>query len=176
MNGSDYYGAIEPAERKSWKLCYAHQNCQKCQKTLHSWKSKCGRHSFNAQRSKFALMCFLQGQTREHDITLQGDRAEFFNSVGRLNPVPICDDPEFTGTTEEIEKQVKENELYGCGICNEKCVKDGKKKPIIYGCGHTNCAECFNEWCKTKHDANEPITCPYCRQEITKAIRLFVGV
>jgi len=53
-------------------------------------------------------------------------------------------------------------------------LKQGKRKPVIYNCGHSNCADCFNGWCKSQYDTNGKVSCPYCRQEITKAIRLFV--
>jgi hypothetical protein len=176
MEGTGYYGATAPGENNSWVLCRNHKNCKKCQKTLNSWKSKCGKHAFNAQRTKFALMCFLQGRTQEHEHIITQGEPGTNQYIEHVNPVPIEDNPIFTGTMDEIAKKQKQNELYGCGICNEKCVKEGKKKPVIYNCGHTNCAECFNAWCETKHSEGENVMCPYCRKEITKAIRLFVGV
>ena len=151
--------------RNSWKLPnHNFKEKPKCQKVVDSWKDKAQRHSFNAQRTKYALMCFLEGNTQEHPV--HQDSAEH-------HCVPIDPDPEFAGTEEEIQKQVKDNQLYGCGICNESCVRVGKRKPIIYQCGHTNCAPCFNSWCQAQLDQGEDPACPYCRKTITKAIRLF---
>ena len=138
------------SQRNSWVLCPAHRNCAKCQKTLQSYKAKANKHSYNAQRTKYALMCFLEGNTA------------------------LDEDISFPDTEEGI-KAKKDNELYMCGVCNEKMVKVGHRKPIIYNCGHSNCAPCFNDWCRTKHESGiTDIPCPYCRSTITKAIRLFV--
>ena len=159
------------AQRNSWVLCPAHRNCAKCQKTLQSYKAKANKHSYNAQRTKYALMCFLEGNTAEH--TLLTDCGPNGNELDP-NPVPLDEDISFPDTEEGI-KEKKENELYMCGVCNEKMVKVGHRKPIIYNCGHSNCAPCFNGWCETKHaEGKTDIPCPYCRTTITKAIRLFV--
>ena len=146
--------------RNSWKLPrHNFKEKAKCQECVDSWQRKAHTHSYNASRLKFALMCFLEGNTQEHDLT------------DPTSLVPIDDPPIFTGTTEEQEKQKKDNELYGCGVCMEKMVKQGERKPIIYDCGHSNCAVCFNEWWMASH--GEP-DCPYCKKKIGKAIRLFM--
>ena len=145
----------------SWKLPrHNFKEKAKCQECVDSWKNKANTHSYNASRLKFALMCFLEGNTQEYELP-QSDE--------EINPIPLDDDPTFP-PGEEGEKLKKQNELYGCGICGEKMVKVGAKKPIIYSCGHSNCAECFNGWLQTK--GNNP-PCPYCRDPIEKAIRLF---
>ena len=160
-------------QRNSWCLCRNHKNCQKCQYTLECYKRKANKHSYNAARTKYALMCFLEGNTQEHEFI-----NEYYTPLSHyehpVNPVPLQEDPVFTGKEEEIVKQQNENQLYKCGICSESMVKEGKRKPVIYNCGHSNCAECFNEWCVSQHASVGTISCPYCRQEITKAIRLFV--
>jgi hypothetical protein len=162
MEGQGYQFA--QGENNSWKLCKAHCGCKKCQKTLASYKRKANKHSYNAQRLKYALMCFLEGDTTEHQ---PGNEGVF------VNLVPIEDDPVFVMEEDNsVEDQKKENELYNCGVCCESMVKVGKKKPIIFGCGHSNCAECFNQWCQTNDNRPE---CPYCRVPITKAIRLFTN-
>jgi hypothetical protein len=148
-------------QRNSWKLCKTHCGCKKCQKTLGCYIAKANKHAYNASRTKFALMCFLSGETKQHDF--------------KVSPVPIEDDPVFTPTEEEsVEKQTKENELYICGVCSEKMVKVGRKKPVIYQCGHSNCAECFNQWSSMPENL-EVVPCPYCRVPIEKAIRLFTS-
>jgi len=146
-------------ERNSWKLCKAHCGCRKCQKTLASYRRKANKHSYNASRLKYALMCFLEGEATQHPLPTDEPP----------QPVPIDDDPVFTMTEDlSVDAQKKENELYTCGVCQEKMVKEGKKKPIIYQCGHSNCAECFNGML-----AHDILACPYCKGTITKAIRLF---
>lgn len=149
-------------ERNSWKLCKAHCGCRKCQKTLASYRRKANKHSYNASRLKYALMCFLEGEATQHPLPT--DEAP--------QPVPIDDEPNWAEPEADedlsVEAQKKENELYTCGVCQEKMVKEGKKKPIIYQCGHSNCAECFNEMI-----AHDLLACPYCKASITKAIRLF---
>jgi hypothetical protein len=156
-------------ERNSWVLCKAHCKCKKCQKTLQSYKTKANKHAFNASRLKYALMCFLEEDTLSH---------VGYNPppTGEVQLVPIEEDPVFTPQEDlTIEKQQKDNELYRCGICEENMVKVGKRKPIIYQCGHSNCAECFNGWCASKHAQGDEVQCPYCRAVITKAIRLFTS-
>ena len=152
--------------KNTWSLCKSHCGCKKCQNTLTSWKKKSATHAFNAQRTKFALMCFLEGNQRPHPVPQEeGEPWE---------AIPIDEDPVFLMTEDKsIEDQKKANELYRCGICDENCVKVGAKKPIIYQCGHTNCATCINQWAALAQAAGNPISCPYCRQEIIKAIRLF---
>ncbi len=151
------------SQRNSWKLPnHTFKEKPKCQKVVDSWKEKSNRHSFNAQRTKYALMCFLEGNTTTH----YNNSEPHHQQVG---VVPIDEDPTFP-PGEEGEKAKKDNQLYGCGICSESCVKVGMRKPIIYGCGHTNCAPCFNAWSEANHW--EP-DCPYCKKKITKAIRLF---
>ena len=146
-------------EQNSWRLCKAHCGCKKCQKCVASYKRKANKHSYNAQRLKYALMCFLEGNAQQHPLPADTPP----------QPVPIDADPVFTMQEDKsVEDQKKENELYTCGVCSEKMVKEGKKKPIIYQCGHSNCAECFNQM--LSHDILE---CPYCRQTISKAIRLY---
>ncbi len=151
-------------QRKSWKLCRAHCQCTKCQYTLQCWKDKATIAGYNAGRTKYALDCFLAGNTQEHQFITEAN--------AEVLPVPLDDDPVFPDTPEG-EKAKKENNLYHCGICKENCVKVGQRKPIIYQCGHTNCAPCFNDWCMAEHSQGRDVACPYCRKTITKAIRLF---
>ena len=163
-----------PNQRNSWCLCRNHKNCEKCKYTLECYKRKALKHSFNASRTKYALMCFLEGNTQEHEFMEDIYDDGGYHQRTDVKPVPLQDDPVFTGTAEEVAKQEKDNQLYNCGICSESMVKQGKRKPVIYNCGHSNCADCFNGWCKSQIDTNGKVSCPYCRQEITKAIRLFV--
>ena len=154
--------------KNTWSLCKSHCPCKKCQNTLTSWKKKSAKHAFNAQRTKYALMCFLEGNQTNHPVP-DPDADEVV-----WVPVPIDADPVFQMTEDEsIEDQVKANQLFGCGICQESCVKVGAKKPVIYQCGHTNCAECINHWATQKIAEGQVVGCPYCRAPITKAIRLF---
>jgi len=44
------------------------------------------------------------------------------------------------------------------------------RKPVIYNCGHTNCADCYNGMIQS----GRTMACPYCRADITKAVRLFI--
>lgn len=153
------------APRNRWKLPQNAQPRQQCQECVDTWKRKANKHSYNAQRLKYALMCFLEGEATQHPL---GTNTNPFGEeyVAR---VPIDDDPVFTIQEDmTIEEQKKENELYQCGVCQEKMVKCGKKKPIIYQCGHSNCAECFNAMIDAGH-----LACPYCKKSITKAIRLY---
>ena len=160
-------------ERNSWKLCKAHCGCRKWQKTLASYRRKANKHSYNASRLKYALMCFLEGDATQHyNGGILADEYGGVENIPKPIPVPIDDDPVFTMTEDlSVDAQKKENELYTCGVCQEKMVKEGKKKPIIYQCGHSNCAECFNQML-----AHDLCDCPYCKTQITKAIRLFTCV
>ena len=143
--------------RNTWKINCKNPRCIKC---IASWKKKANTHAYNASRTKYALTCFLEGNTQS--TPPPGDGVE---------PIALDDNnPVFTGTEEEIKKQKKDNELFICGICTEQMVKVGIKKPIIYGCGHTNCAECYNGMILS----GRSMACPYCRKDITKAVRLFV--
>ncbi len=143
--------------RNVWKT-----NCKnaKCHQCIASWKRKSLKHAMNAGRTKYALMCFLEGNVAE--TPAPGE------NVSEL--IPIDEDPVFTGTEEEIKKQEKDNILFFCGICQENQVKQGAKKPIIYNCGHSNCAECFNGMIAS----GRTMSCPYCRVDITKAVRLYI--
>jgi len=143
--------------RNTWKTNCKNPRCIKC---IASWTKKANTHAFNAARTKYALQCFLEGNTQS--TPTPGDGVE---------PVALDDNPVFTGTLEDMAKQKKNNELFMCGICSEKMVKVGTKKPIIYGCGHTNCAECYNGMILS----GRSMACPYCRTDITKAVRLFVN-
>ena len=136
-------------------------SCKKtrCHQCVASWKNKSQKHAYNASRTKYALMCFLEGNTEETPPPGQ-----------TTDLIELQDDPVFTGTEEEIKKQETENKLFLCGICQESQVKCGKRKPIIYQCGHTNCAECYNSMIAS----GRSMACPYCRVDITKAVRLFV--
>lgn len=147
-------------QRNVWSIG---NSCQKprCHQCVASWKAKANRHSTNAARTKYALMCFLEGTAQETPAPGTGDN---------IQPIPLEEDPVFTGTEEEVKKQKRENELFFCGICQENQVKQGKRKPIIYGCGHTNCAECYNGMLAS----GRSMACPYCRKDITKAVRLYV--
>ena len=93
-----------------------------------------------------------------------------YNASRTKYALPLQDDPVFTGTEEEIKKKENENKLFICGICQESQVKCGRRKPIIYQCGHTNCAECYNGMLSS----GRTMACPYCRADIEKAVRLFV--
>ena len=142
--------------RNVWKT-----NCKnaKCHQCIASWKRKSTKHAYNASRTKYALMCFLEGNTEE--TAVPGSTATLLE---------LQEDPVFTGTEEEIKKQETENKLFICGICQESQVKQGKRKPVIYNCGHTNCAECYNGMIAS----GRTMACPYCRVDITKAVRLFI--
>ncbi len=148
--------------RNVWKT-----NCKnaKCHQCIASWKRKSNKHAYNASRTKYALMCFLEGNTEETPVP----GAE--GPMGPLAiPIPLQEDPVFTGTEDEIKKKENENKLFICGICQESQVKQGRRKPIIYQCGHTNCAECYNGMLSS----GRTMACPYCRADIEKAVRLFV--
>ena len=145
--------------RNTWKT-----NCknQQCHKVIASWKKKSQTHAYNASRTKYALMCFLEGNTEETAVPQEGVD---------LPLLVLQEDPVFTGTEEEIKKQDNENKVFFCGICQESQVKVGRRKPVIYNCGHTNCAECYNGMLAS----GRTMACPYCRVDITKAVRLFIN-
>lgn len=151
-----------PTEQRNYWQLPRHNFKEKaqCIRVVESWKRKANKHAMNAGRTKYALMCFLEGNVQE--TPAPGE------NVSEL--IPLQDDPVFTGTEEEIKKQENENKLFFCGICQENQVKVGRRKPVIYNCGHSNCAECFNGMIAS----GRTMACPYCRVDITKAVRLFI--
>ena len=147
-------------QRNYWQLPrHNFKEKAQCCRVVDSWKRKATKHAYNASRTKYALMCFLEGNTEE--TAVPGATAEL---------IELQEDPVFTGTEEAIKKQENENKLFICGICQESQVKQGKRKPVIYNCGHTNCAECYNGMIAS----GRTMACPYCRVDITKAVRLFI--
>ena len=134
-------------ERNSWKLCSSHRNCQKCSHTLASWKTKAGKHSKNAQNLKFVLMCIMD------------ERSE-----------PVIRDE--TGHIPYIVPHGEGGKKMGnkCGICREHYEYGGRKNMVALNCSHTVCVSCVNALIKVKN--HEEVPCPYCRQEIKKAVNL----
>ena len=136
--------SAENSYRNSWVLCCAHKNCNKCCKTLACWKNKANKHANHAQSLKFVLKCVLD------------DRSETHNNWDDMPKLSV------KSGAQTIMK------FMSCGICKEKITINGSHDLIMLGCGHTICLTCSNNdvW-RTTH------TCPFCRKETTKLVRLY---
>lgn len=134
------------AQRNTWKLCKAHENCNKCNACINSWKRKANKHSANAKALKFVLMCLLD------------ERTETINEVEGegIPPLPV------------ITETGKEMKYLKCGICSEKITIQGKRDMCSLSCGHTICYECASNevW-------RQNPKCPFCRKVTKKVVKLF---
>lgn len=131
--------------RNSWKLpANLPANWKaKCQAVVDSWKRKAQRHAYTAQSLKFVLMCIM-------------DERSLTEVATEVTPNPchaLTQDGESTG---ELK--------CACGICKEKYTFGGARNMVALGCSHTICLDCAKRLTKPE--------CPYCRKQITKAIRL----
>ena len=115
----------------------------KVERVVESWKRKAQRHSATAQNLKFVLMCLLDD--RSHTEVATEDTP---------NPcLALTQEGEATGEMR-----------CSCGICKDKYTFGGERNMVALNCSHTICLSCAKHLTKPE--------CPYCRQKITKAIRL----
>ena len=134
-----------PPQRRKWRLCARHKECNNCRMSISSWQLKARKHSYNARRTWFALKCFLEDNVRRHkplqhiDIRPTGDQGE---------------------------------KLYACGICTNDMYQHGARKPVMFQCGHSMCVTCYNEFANITENEQE---CPFCRAKITTVTELFVS-
>ena len=128
--------------RNTWKLP---NNCHndKCKKCVESWKRKAQKHAATAANLKFVLMCILDENSETHIADEEHE-----------NPCDLL-----TQTSEE-NGEMKAS----CGICKDKYTFGGSRNMVAFQCSHTVCLECAKRLPEPK--------CPYCRQTITKAIKL----
>ncbi len=134
------------ANRNSWKLCKAHENCAKCKKCVDCWKRKAWRHAGNASALKFVLMCMLDERTQTiNEVDGEG-----------IPPLPV------------ITETGKEMKFMKCGICAEKITIQGQRDMCSLSCGHTICYSCASNeiW---RREAK----CPFCRKVSKKIVKLF---
>ena len=136
-----------PPRRNNWVLCNQHSNCDRCKNALTCWKNKANKHAGNARNLKYVLMCLMDDRTTRADINTE------------------------TQTLPVIEPNEKRGEMKWskCGICYEKITLGGAHNTIVFPCGHTTCLTCYNN-----EAFRSNAKCHYCRQEITKAYRLWL--
>jgi len=115
----------------------------KVERVIESWKRKAQKHAYTAQNLKFVLMCILD----ERSETQIANEEE---------PNPCLSLKQEGESTGEMK--------CACGICREKYTFGGSRNMVALNCSHTICLSCSKHLTKPE--------CPYCRQKITKAIRL----
>ena len=132
--------------RNSWVLCKSHNNCEKCKKTLSSWKQKANKHAYKSSTLKFVIMCLLDDESAEYRYD------------DDINTIPEMPEIKTKGTL------IK----YSCSICTEKMTMGGKRDMCAMGCGHTICYSCANNEHFRKNGC-----CPFCRKDVNKIIKLY---
>ena len=132
--------------RNSWVLCKSHSNCEKCKKTLSSWKQKANKHAFKASALKFVLMCLLDDESVEY---------RYDDEIETIPEMP---------TIETEGTPIK----YKCSICMENMTMGGKRDMCALNCGHTICYTCANNQFFRRNGC-----CPFCRKDVNKIIKLY---
>jgi hypothetical protein len=139
-----YYSKM--ANRNSWVLCNQHKNCERCNRALNCWKTKARKHGANASALKYSLMCLMDDRTERVNYDEETSQLEHITEVS------------LRGT----------HKWRKCGVCYEKITFGGSHNTMVFPCGHSICISCYNtEQFRTKAE------CPYCRQKIGKAYRLW---
>jgi hypothetical protein len=138
--------------RNSWKLCNSHKNCNRCDYTLECWKSKASKHSATASALKYVNMCLINGNNENYNYEYEPEAEVPKN----LQPIKVSE-----GVGEELPQK--------CGICFSKYNTLGENQMVVFNCGHSTCVSCFNAM--VGHDT---FKCPYCKKNITRAIKLYI--
>lgn len=139
--------AMSSVERNVWKLCSKHSNCSKCKSCIDSWKKKANKHAYNAIALKFVIQSMMNDNTDFHPIDA------VTNNLPKINVTELR-------STQEKSK---------CGICEEFYTYGGEHNHISFACGHTVCLKCYNN-----ELFRERKKCPYCRNDIKKAVKLWL--
>ena len=141
-----YHLTMTTNYRNSWVLCPSHKNCEKCKKTLSSWRTKANKNGYKASALKFVLDCVLNEESVSYKYNEE------------LESIPEMPEIENEG------KPIK----YKCGICAEKMTLGGKRDMCALNCGHTICYCCANN--KIFRQKGE---CPFCRKKVSKIVKLY---